>query len=205
MKIAKYPVKHSYKIARLVSDVLSLGIMVLIFTTAARFIGEYREMLYMIGENNIEIIENEYNSGFSHEYLWVIIFPIAAMGIIAAYLVLTLKNHKFNKFNITKQNAQSVYNWYAFCVSICKIPLLMGIFDIMYNFNLKMFGEKVNLFGFQFVIDVLLILIIIRLTVHRIKKITESEKEEEYKYVYSDGTEVMTVKLKPADDDSKDS
>lgn len=204
MKIGKYPVKHSYKIARLVSDILSLGITVLIFTAAIRFIDEYRDMLRLIGKDNVDMIDSEYLADFSQGYLWVIVFPVIAVGIIAAYLVLTLKSHRFEKYNITKRNAQSVYNWYAFCVSICKIPLLMGVFDIMYNFNMRMFGEKVNLFGFQSIIDVLLILIIIRLTVHRIRKITEPEKEEEYEYEYSDGSEAVTVTLKPVDDDSKD-
>lgn len=203
MKIGKYPVKHSYKIARLVSDVLSLGITVLIFTSAVRFMGEYSDMLRLIGKDNVDMIDSEYRVDFSRGYLWVIVFPVIAAGVIAAYLVLTFKSRKFDRYNITKQNAQSVYNWYAFCVSVCKIPLLMCVFDVMYNFCMKMFGEKVHLFGFQSVIDVLLIVIIIRLTVYRIRKITEPEKEE-YEYGYSDDSEVVTVTLKPVDDESND-
>lgn len=201
MKIGKYPVKHSYKIARLVSDLLSIGIAVLIFGAAAQFVEDYHDMLRMIGSDGVELIESEYSAGFSSRYLWVYLFPALVIAVFAAYMILTLKSHKFEGHNITRTNAQNVYNRYTFCVSVCKIPLLMGIFDVMYIFTSRMFGEKTSFFSFQLIIDALLILIIIRLTIHRIRK-SEKSEEEVYRYGTSDG-ETFTVKLKSIDDDDE--
>lgn len=173
MKIGKYPVKCSFKVSRIVSDVLSLGIAVLIFSVTFGFIAQYRNMLQQIGEDGIAAIENDYIGAFSWSYWFALIFPALATGVFAAYLILTLTSRKLEKFNITKRNAQEVYDWYAFCVSVCKIPILMGTFDIMYIFQRRMLGDNISLFSMQILLDIVIVAIIIRFTVHRIRKITE--------------------------------
>ena len=175
MKIGKYPVKPSFRVARVVSDVLSLGIAVLIFSVTVNFITQYRMMLQKIGAEGVSEIEDSYISAFSWSYWLSLIFPALVVGVFAAYLILTLTSRKLNKFNITKRTAQDVYDWYAFCVSVCKIPVLMGIFDVMYIFHRRMLGDKISFFSLQVLLDIVIVAIIIRFTVHRIRKITETK------------------------------
>lgn len=173
MKINKYPVKPAFRVSRVVSDVFSLGIAVLIFSATINFIAMYRVMLQKIGADGVAAIESEYNGSISWGYWFALIFPALTVGVFAAYLILTLTSRTFKKYGVTKRNAQSVYDWFAFCVSVCKIPILMGIFDIMYIFHQRMLGDDISLFSIQVVLDILIVAIIIRFTVHRIRKATE--------------------------------
>ncbi|MCX4354641.1 MAG: hypothetical protein OSJ43_00295 [Oscillospiraceae bacterium] len=197
MKIGKYPVKPSFRVARVVSDVLSLGIAVLIFSVTVNFITQYRMMLQKIGAEGVSEIEDSYISAFSWSYWLSLIFPALVVGVFAAYLILTLTSRKLNKFNITKRTAQDVYDWYAFCVSVCKIPVLMGIFDVMYIFHQRMLGDKISFFSLQVLLDIVIVAIIIRFTVHRIRKITETKDTVQ-------SADDSVVKVRVADNDDKE-
>lgn len=197
MKISKYPVKHSYKLARIISDVISFAIAFLIVNATLNFFPAYRRAMILMGNKNVEEIVNEYRYSLTYRQYFAWIFPALVLGIFAAYLILVLKNHKFSKYNITKQNAQSVYDWYAFAVSLCKLPLLLGVFDIMYIFQQRMMFNKVSLFSVQVILDAVIIAIIIRLSVHRIRGLTM--ETEPIKNESSGG-----VKAKLADDDDND-
>lgn len=197
MKISKYPVKHSYKLARIISDVISFAIAFLIVNATLNFFPAYRRAMILMGNKNVEEIVNEYRYSLTYRQYFAWIFPALVLGIFAAYLILVLKNHKFAKYNITKQNAQSVYDWYAFAVSLCKLPLLLGVFDIMYIFQQRMMFNKVSLFSVQVILDAVIVTIIIRLSVHRIRGLTM--ETEPIKNESSGG-----VKAKLADDDDND-
>lgn len=197
MKIGKYPVKPSFRVARVVSDVLSLGMAVLIFSVTANFIKQYRMMLQKIGAEGVSEIEDSYIAAFSWSYWLSLIFPALVVGVFAAYLILTLTSRKLSKFNITKRTAQDVYDWYAFCVSVCKIPVLMGIFDIMYIFHQRMLGDKISFFSLQVLLDIIIVTIIIRFTMHRIRKITETEDTVR-------NADDSVVKVRVVDNDDKE-
>lgn len=197
MKIGKYPVKPSFRIARIVSDILSVGIAVLIFSVTANFIRQYRLMLQKIGAEGVSEIEDNYIGGFSWSYWLSLIFPALVVGVFAAYLILTLTSRKMSKFNITKRTAQDVYDWYAFAVSVSKIPVLMGIFDIMYIFHRRMLGDKISYFSLQVLLDIVIVMIIIRFTIHRIRKITEVKDTDR-------SADDSVVKVRVADDNDKE-
>lgn len=174
MKIGKYPVKKSYKLARIISDVLSLAIAYLILNTTLNFFKQYKIAINQMGI--AAVYEYGYSLAYRQYFAWI--FPGLVLAVFAAYLILVLKSHRFAKYDITKQNAQAVYDWYAFAVSLCKLPLFLGIFDVMYIFHQRMMFNKVSLFSIQLILDVLIIIIIIRLSVHRIKWLTRTEKPE---------------------------
>lgn len=197
MKIGKYPVKPSFRIARIISDVLSLGIAVLIFSVTVNFIRQFRMMLQKIGAEGVSEIEDGYISGFSWSYWLSLIFPALVVGVFAAYLILTLTSRKMSGFNITKRTAQDVYDWYAFSVSVCKIPVFMGIFDIMYIFHQRMLGDKISFFSLQVLLDIVIVAIIIRFSIHRIRKITETESNER-------NADDSVVKVRVDDDNDKE-
>ena len=194
MKIGKYPVKHSYKLARIISDVISLAIAYLILNATLNFFTQYKIAINKIGSENMTIVyEYGYSLAYRQYFAWI--FPGLVLIVFAMYLILVLKSHKFAKYDITKQNAQAVYDWYAFAVSLCKLPLFLGIFDMMYIFHQRMMFNKVSLFSIQLILDVFIILIIVRLSVHRIRWLTRTEKPAK-------ATE-SGVKAKIADEDEK--
>ena len=197
MKIAKYPVKYKYKVARLVSDVFSLGLAVLIVSVTRYFLESYENLLDSIGAENVEILTEQYNSGLEWRRWLALIFPALVVALFAGYIILTLKSHKFKRYNVTKLTAQECWNTYALCASLCKIPILMGIFDAMYIFHQNMLGQKESIFSIQIILDVIIIAIIIRFGMHRISSITapkDTEKNEEK------ASDAVKVKINPAKD-----
>ncbi len=193
MKIAKYPVKYKYRIARLVSDVFSLGLAVLIVSVTTYFLQSYEDMLKRIGTDNVEILTERYNSGLEWQRWLALIFPALVLALFAAYIILTLKSHPFKRYNVTKMNAQECWNVYALCASLCKIPVLMGIFDVMYIFHQNMLGVNESPFSLQLILDAIIIAIIIRLGMHRISSITEPVAETEKK-----SEDTVKVRINPA-------
>lgn len=192
MKIGKYPVKHSYKLARIISDVLSLAIAYLILNATLNFFTQYKIAINKIGNENMTIVyEYGYSLAYRQYFAWI--FPGLVLIVFAVYLILVLKSHKFARYNVTKQSAQAVYDWYAFAVSLCKLPLFLGIFDMMYIFHQRMMFNKVSLFSIQLILDVFIILIIVRLSVHRIRWLTRTEKPAK-------AAESSGIKSKIADD-----
>ncbi len=214
MKIGKYPVKHSYKIARLVSDVFSLGLAVLIFSATVGFFREYWTMLAGIGEENLNKILAEHDPMLVNRQWFALIFPALVVAVFAAYIVLCLKSHPFKRYNVTKLTAQSCRDIYVFCASLCKIPLLMGIFDVMYIVCGNILGGNEPPFSLQILLDALIIAIIIRFGIHRVMTITEKKsdapdsgtitvKAVSAENKNTDGAAV-TVKIKPADTDTRE-
>ncbi|MDE7399644.1 MAG: hypothetical protein K2N06_08970 [Oscillospiraceae bacterium] len=173
MKIGRYPVKPRFKPARIAADVISLGIAAMIFVLTVGFFPQYRAALSKAAEKDLYGILFKYGESLTYRHYFAWIFPALAVVVIAVYLILTLKSHRFRKYKVTKDNAQSVYDWYAFAVSLCKIPALMAIFEIMYVFQRKMMFETVNPFSYQIVLYFVIIAVIIRFSVHKIRRITE--------------------------------
>lgn len=195
MTIGRIPVKRTYKLARIISDVISLGEAALILYMTITFFPRYKEAINT-APNRFELLA-EYREKLATRQYFAWIFPAIVPAVFAAYLILVLKSHKFAKYNITKQNAQSVYDWYAFAVSLCKLPLLLAVFDMMNITQQRLMFNNVSIFSFQIILDVFVTAIIIRLSVHRIRALTA--KEDTHENETSGG-----VKARLADDDDDD-
>lgn len=177
MKIGKFPVKRTYKPARIISDVLSLIPAYVIVSSTLHFIALYKKTINPILEEkflngDLEVFF-KYGDSLRYRQYSTLVFPALVLVVIAVYLILTLKSHAFAKYNITKQNAQAVYDWYAFAVSLCKLPILLALLDAMYIVHQRLMFNKVSVFSVQMILYVMLIVIIIRLSVHRIKALTK--------------------------------
>ncbi len=160
MKIGKYPVKHSYRIPRLITDVFSVGLAVFILSVEYMFMTVYEDNLRQnIGDNIEKLALSDPTIGWKH---WVtMIFPAAVLAVFAAYLILVLKSHSFRSLNITKRNAQKVRDIYAMCVSLCKIPALMFISEMMMITHNKMLMSDESWFTVQLVLDLAIIVLLI--------------------------------------------
>ncbi len=191
MTVNGIEVKRRYKPARIISDVVSLLITAAVVFMTVTFFPEYR---FAVNTNpNVNELVMKYREGLATRQYIAWIFPALAAAVFAAYLILTLKSCKFAKYNITKQNAQNVYDWYAFAVSLVKIPLLLIVFDYMYIVQQRLMFKNASLFNVQIVLYALVTVIIIRLSIHRIRGLSKTEKPPE--------TERGGVKARLADDE----
>ena len=176
MKIGKYPVKHTYKIPQLICDILSLGFTVMIVSLTVGFIEEYNELMDTLGAEHVANIAASANPTVEWQQWLSLICPALAAAILAAYIVLILKSHKFSKYSVTKLTAQKCYDTYAFFVSICKLPALIIVVDYTMILHDKL--RLAPLYDFSWfsatsLLYLIILAIIIRFGMHRIQKITE--------------------------------
>lgn len=196
MKIGKFSVKPRFKPARIISDAISLVAAVLIFVLTVGFFPRYRAAVIAAGQKDLYGTLLKYGNTLTYRQYFAWIFPALAVIVFVIYVILTLKSHEFRKYKVTKQNAQAVYDWYAFAVSLCKIPLLMVIFEMMYVYQQRMLFESVSAFSYQIILDLVIVAIIIRFGIHRIKKITEINPEPE-----DDDDSPIKVRIERDDED----
>ncbi len=183
MKIGKYPVKHSYKIPRLITDVFSVGLAIFILSVEYMFMTLYEENLRTnIGENIDKLAQADPTIGWKH---WItLIFPAAVLAVFAVYLVLVLTSHRMSRLNITKRNAQKVRDLYALCVSLCKIPALMFISEMMMITHNKMLMSDEGWFSVQLVLDLVVIALLICVFRNLMIKATEPVQSAEENTVH---------------------
>ena len=176
MKIGKYPVKHSYKISRLISDVFSAGLAVFICSVEIMFMTVYEDTLTRyIGEEQLQTLtQTDSTIGWRH---WLtLIFPALVLAVFVVYLILVLKSHRFKGVNVTKRTAQKVYDLYAMGVSLCKIPALMLISEMMMITHNKMMMSEESWFSIQLVLDLLIIILLAGFFRRLIRRVTEPEQ-----------------------------
>lgn len=183
MKIGKYPVKHSYKIPRLITDVFSVGLAIFILSVEYMFMTLYEENLRTnIGENIDKLAQADPTIVWKH---WItLIFPAAVLAVFAVYLVLVLTSHRMSRLNITKRNAQKVRDLYALCVSLCKIPALMFISEMMMITHNKMLMSDEGWFSVQLVLDLVVIALLICVFRNLMIKATEPVQSAEENTVH---------------------
>lgn len=183
MKIGKYPVKHSYKIPRLITDVFSVGLAIFILSVEYMFMTVYEENLRTnIGENIDKLAQADPTIVWKH---WItLIFPAAVLAVFAVYLVLVLTSHRMSRLNITKRNAQKVRDLYALCVSLCKIPALMFISEMMMITHNKMLMSDEGWFSVQLVLDLVVIALLICVFRNLMIKATEPVQSAEENTVH---------------------
>ncbi|MBP0982673.1 MAG: hypothetical protein J6A19_03030 [Oscillospiraceae bacterium] len=161
MKIGKYPVKHTYKIPRLISDVFSVGLAVFICSVEYMFLTVYEDTLVRyIGEEQLQAL-SQADSSIGWKHWTTLIFPVLVLAVFAVYIFLVLKSHRFSSLNITKRNAQKVYDMYALCASLCKIPALMLISEMMMITQNKLLMSEESWFTIQLVLDLFIIVLLI--------------------------------------------
>lgn len=164
MKISGYTVRLRHKPARIICDALSLGVVIFAFMSTQIMIQRYPEL-----QNPIFRAD--------HIKLWA--FPMITLLPLAAYLLLIFSNHQLKRYKITEDNAQAVYDWFAFACSLCKLPVLVAIADVMIIYQSRLLGQETSWFSIGYIFYALILAIIIRFSMHRIRKLTEPKKAAE--------------------------
>lgn len=176
MKIGDIEIKRTYRPTRIVCDVVSLAALVVIVKNACDLLVT-RKFLGFVG-------------------VLPLLFPAIGIGLCAAYALLTFRSRKFRRYKITKINAQSVYERWAFSLALAKVPLLIALFEGEYMF-LYWAATGRSKFSVMILVYVLLSVIIIRLMMHRIRSLTALRK------VQKDDDKVVKVRAKVDDDDDR--
>lgn len=176
MKVGNFTVKYTYKPARIICDIISLGMAVFSVISAASFTSEHPEIRSELAR--MDLIA-----------LWI--FPAVCAAVILIYIVITLKSRRFEKYNITKDNAQSVFDWFVFAVSLCKLPLLVSAIEAELIIEERLYkGNERSLFSVTYILCLLVLVIIIRLSVHRITSLTKTNnKSSKTVFIKSDISE----------------
>ncbi|MCH5207473.1 MAG: hypothetical protein J1F04_01205 [Oscillospiraceae bacterium] len=182
MKIGNHTVKYSFKPARIISDIISLAMAAFSAISAASFSSAHPEI-------QLEMARMDLIS------LWV--FPAVCAAVILIYIVVTLKSRRFEKYNITKDNAQSVFDWFVFAVSLCKLPLLFSAIEAEFIVEERLLGLEKSFFSVTFVLCALILVIIIRFSAHRITSLTKTDnKKSNTVFISSDVAEADEKKEK---------
>ncbi len=175
MKIGDIEIKRTYRPTRIVCDAASLAALVVIV------------------KNGLDLLITRKFLGFAG--VLPLLFPAVGIGLCVAYVLLTFRSRKFKRYKITKLNAQSVYERWAFSLALAKVPLLIALFEGEYMF-LYWAATGQSKFSVMIPVYVLLSVIIIRLMMHRIKSLTAFKKVQK-------DDKVVKVRAKIDDDDHR--
>ena len=172
-KIGGVEIKRTYRPTRIVCDIVSVPLLAMLVKITADLM-VYSNIVVGVGKLPL-------------------LFPLAGFGMCAAYVFLTFKSLKFGKYKITKQNAQSVYDWWAFSLSLVKLPLLFALFEGEYMYLVWVTDIRSSSFNIRILLYPLIAVIILRLSAHRIKALTAVRKS-------SKNEDTVKVKARLADD-----
>ena len=174
-KIGGVEIKRTYRPTRIVCDVVTLTLLIVLI--------------------KITIDLMKYSSFVEGVGILPLLFPIVGFGMCAAYVLLTFRSLKFGKYKITKQNAQRVYDWWAFSLSLVKVPLLFAMSEGEYMYYVWVSDIRNSSFSIWILLYLLLAVIIMRLSAHRIKALTAVKKSAK-------DNNAVKVRARLADDDN---
>ena len=175
MKVGNFTVKYTYKPARIISDVISLGMAAFSVISAASFTSKHPEILLEMARTDLIM-------------LWI--FPAVCVMTVLIYIFLTLRSPRYEKYSITNENAQSVFDWYLFEASLCKLPILLSAVEAEFIVQTRLLGLEMSFFSVTFVLCALILIIIIRFSAHRITSLTKTNTKNNGKvFIKSDVSE----------------
>lgn len=177
-QIGGVEIKRTYRPMRIICDVISLVLLIIIvkigldLTFTAKFLGWTGLIVPLM-------------------------FPAVAIALCVMYVKLSFRSMKFGRFKIIKQNAQKIYDWWTFTLSLVKIPLMIALFnsELIYR-DWAGTGESVEI-NIPVIVDVLFAAVIIWFSIRRMKKLCEVKKETQKT------DSAVKVKVKIADDEDK--
>lgn len=170
MRIGEIKVKRNYRISQMVLDTVALIIFIVIIQCTFSF------GAFIDGQNKlIHSVNNEITSLVVWQ--WNLIWIFVGVGVIAASMLMIYLPRKMpKKYIVNNENAQKYSDIVITAISCVRIPALLAVFECMCIHQSVMVGQY-NVFTLQIPLDIIVILIIIRFSLHRVRLI-QPEKEE---------------------------
>lgn len=176
MKIGEYKVKRNYSIPQMVLDVFSVMILVVIVQC---FVAFTEEIAYYNSILNRRIEEETVITDMTLTWLPAIIWLICAVAVIAVSLFFQYRKKKLpKKYVINAENVQKYNDIYQTAVSCIRIIALLAVFEFLYLHSQFILGFT-EWFSLQIILDILLIIIIVQFSKHRVRAIQPKVEEEE--------------------------
>lgn len=173
MKIGNIKVKRNYQIAQMVLDAVAL----LIFISLVQLVISFGER---ISERNKVILSGNGNVKGLVVWQWNIIWIVIAAAVIVYSLLLIYLPRKMpKKYIVNHENAQKYSDIVITAITCVRIPVLLAVFEGMCIHQSIMQFDTDNIFTLQIPLDILLTVIIIRFSLHRIKIIQPKNEKKE--------------------------
>lgn len=173
MKIGDFKVKRNYRISQMVLDVVSVIIFVVIVRCVISFGAFIDEQNRIIHSANSEI---EGLVVWQWNIIWIV---IAALVIIVSLLMTYLPRKMPQKYVITKTTVQKYSDIVITAITCVRIPVLLAVFEGMCIHQSVMVGNTDGIFTLQIPLDILLSVIIIRFSMHRVRILQPKPEEKE--------------------------
>ena len=175
MKIGTIKVKRNYQIAQMVLDAVAVLIIVATVQCVLSF-GEY-----ITSQNQLILSVNSEIEGLV-TWQWNLIWIFVDAAVAAVSLVMIYKSKKMpKKYIVTEENAQKYSDIYITAVTCVRIPVLLAVFELMAMQQSVMTGNTTNIFTLQIPLDILLSIILISFSLHRVKAGQPKPKEVKFK------------------------
>lgn len=173
MKIGTIKVKRNYQIAQMVLD----AVAALILTAIVQCIVSFGD--FITSQNQLILSVNNEIGGLV-VWQWNLIWIAAAAAVVAVSLVMIYKPRKLpKKYIVNEDNAQKYSDIVITAITCVRIPALLAVFELMAMHQSIMTGNTSNIFTLQIPMDILLSVIIIRFSLHRIKLIQPKREDKE--------------------------
>ncbi|MCM1053919.1 MAG: hypothetical protein NC394_00210 [Bacteroides sp.] len=173
MKIGSIKVKRNYQIAQMALD----AVAALILTATVQCVISFGE--FITSQNQLILSVNSEIKGLV-VWQWNLVWIAAAAAVVAVSLVMIYKNKKMpKKYIVNEANAQKYSDIVITAITCVRIPALLAVFELMAMHQSIMTGNTRGIFTLQIPLDILLSVIIIRFSAHRIKAIQPKPEEKE--------------------------
>lgn len=173
MKIGTIKVKRNYQIAQMVLD----AVAALILAATVQCIMSFGD--FITSRNQVILSNNNEVKGLV-VWQWNLIWIAAAAAVVAVSLVMIYKPRKMpKKYIVNEDNAQKYSDIVITAITCVRIPALLAVFELMAMHQSIMTGNTSNIFTLQIPMDILLSVIIIRFSLHRIKLIQPKREDKE--------------------------
>ena len=172
MKIGTIKVKRNYQIAQMVLDAVAVIIFIVIVRCVLNFGAEISSLNeWILDKTNLDI------DGLI-EWRWCIIWIVIAVIVIAVSLLMIYLPRKApKKYIVNSDNAQKYNDIIITAITCIRIPVLLAVFEGMYIHTSLLRGMTKDLITLQIPLDILVVLIIVRFSLHRIK-LTQPKPED---------------------------
>lgn len=171
MKIGTISVKRNYQIPQMVLD----AVAAIIFIVIVQCVLSFGEFISEINENIIKV-----NSEITGLIVWqwnIVWIVIASLVIISSLLMIYLPRKTPKKYIINNDNAQKYSDIVITAITCARIPVLLAVFEGMCIHQSVMTGVTEGVITLQIPLDILLTVIIIRFSIHRIR-LTQPKPED---------------------------
>ncbi len=175
MKIGNFKVRRHYQIAQMVLDVVAVIIFVAIVRCVMSFGAYIDEQNRLIHSANSEI---EGLIVWQWNIIWIV---IAALVIAVSLLMIYLPRKMPKKYVITKETAQKYSDIVITAITCVRVPVLLAVFEGMCIHQSVMLGNTEGIFTLQIPLDILLSVIIIRFSIHRVRILQPKPQKREIK------------------------